>query len=191
MEPNILRLANILHLTNFDLDKIWNLIWKSKFETFDCDVGNLVKTLKLNLGIEEIPQPQRANHLDIDLDPYDKRYKNISAELLKSAAEMFTLLDMCPKMLNTWFVFYIDLFQTKSLDHIILTLNRMMKDTRNTQREYFEIARKLFIRTSSLYFLKYQEIQNLLHGNGATKNSAPQMKVDDKSEFQLCISHQI
>ena len=64
---------------------------------------------------------------------------------LKTAAEMFLYLNMCPPTIKPWLVFYKELFQTQSPDQIILTLNRLMKGTKTAQTEHFaRIAETLF-----------------------------------------------
>ena len=54
----------------------------------------------------------------------------LTNEDLRTAGEMFLYLIMCPDTIKPWIVFYKDLFQTKSPDQIILTLNRFMRGTK-------------------------------------------------------------
>ena len=69
----------------------------------------------------------------------DERFNNMTAEDLKTAAEMFIYLNMCPEAIKPWIVFYKEIFENESPDQIILTLNRMMKGTRTPQNEFFKI----------------------------------------------------
>ena len=56
----------------------------------------------------------------------DSKHKNID-NTLKTAAEMFIYLYTCPDKHNTWFAFYMDVFETLSINEILLTLNRILK----------------------------------------------------------------
>ena len=79
--------------------------------------------------MSKVPEIERQ----LKMKSSDIIYKNISTENLKTAAEMYIYLITCPgnDELQDWFklwsTFYIDLFQNKSANQIILTLNRVMK----------------------------------------------------------------
>ena len=69
----------------------------------------------------------------------------LTNEDLRTAGEMFLYLIMCPDTIKPWILFYKDLFQTKSPDQIILTLNRFMRGTKTSQTEHFaKIAEALY-----------------------------------------------
>ena len=79
----------------------------------------------------------------------------MTAEDLKTAAEMFIYLNMCPEAIKPWIVFYKEIFENESPDQMILTLNRMMKGTRTPQNEFFkQLAETLFKRVTSLFSLQ-------------------------------------
>ena len=85
----------------------------------------------------------------------DERFNNMTAEDLKTAAEMFIYLNMCPEAIKSWIVFYKEIFENESPDQMILTLNRMMKGTRTPQNEFFkQLAETLFKRVTSLFSLQ-------------------------------------
>ena len=99
----------------------------------------------------------------------DLRFENITSEYLQTAAEMFIYLIICPRgdtdtenWYASWFKFNNDLLETESLRTIILTLNRLMKTTRNPQRE---IGQKLFDKITNLLSLNYKQRKSMLLGN--------------------------
>ena len=75
----------------------------------------------------------------LHLKSSDLIFENMTSENLETVAEMFIYLNMCPVTLTwqastdeqqwfkSWFILYHDLFKSKSLNHIILALNRVMK----------------------------------------------------------------
>ena len=91
----------------------------------------------------------------------------MSADHLETAAKMFIYLNTCPGKLKSWFLFYKYLFETESLDKILLTLNRMMKSSRIEKHHFLTtISKKVFMNM-------YQyEILKKIPGNGE--------KLDDK-----------
>ena len=79
---------------------------------------------------------------------------------LKIAADMFQYLDGCPQTLKLWIVFYNDLFQVASPDMIILTVNRLMKTTRNSFLR--RLSQIIFKKLTTLFSLKYDDIHSLI-----------------------------
>ena len=80
--------------------------------------------------------------------------ETLSKEELKTAGELFLYLIMCPETdrIRPWLVFYKELFQTQSPDHIILTLNRVMTATQT--KKYFKRKIELLLK----------RILSMLHG---------------------------
>ena len=102
-------------------------------------------------------------------------FENITLADLKIAAEIFIFLRTCPGTddgLKTWFTswssFYEDLFSTHTLDKIILTLNRIMKND-NTDSKVR--SQKLLKRVAKYSSLKYEEIQSMLAGHTSKNKS--------------------
>ena len=95
-------------------------------------------------------------------------YENISVENLRNANIMFVYLMACPFEMGFWFksldMFFKNLFETESPYKIILTLNRMIKNTNPGNEDGKIWAVKLFIRASRLLSLKYKEIESMLAG---------------------------
>ena len=88
--------------------------------------------------------------------------KNVTLRDLKHAEELFIYLNTCPGSLKPWFIFYKELFQTKFLDEIILTLSRVMKMKRDSENDFIQLlAHKLFNTITTLFSLKYGEIEAL------------------------------
>ena len=96
----------------------------------------------------------------------EQTLKNISAESLKTAAEMFLYLNICPDQMSIqWAIFYQELFKSQTPYQILLTLNRInllakTSDSKNHQI----IGQKLFKRITVLFSLKYEEIKILTPG---------------------------
>ena len=107
--------------------------------------------------MSKVPEIERQ----LKMKSSDIIYKNISTENLKTAAEMYIYLITCPgnDELQDWFklwsTFYIDLFQNKSANQIILTLNRVMKQ--NTEENKKSSVGKIFKKLGKLL----KEINNL------------------------------
>ena len=91
--------------------------------------------------------------------------ENISISLLETAGKMFLYLNSCPDHLKPWFFMYTDLFQSQTANQIILTLNRILKvDDSHQNKALKTIAAKLFDRITTLFALKYREIQRMTIG---------------------------
>ena len=96
-----------------------------------------------------------------------QRFKNITSDELKNAAEMLIYLGTCPQdgfidWFGSWYNFYDDLFKTESPKNIILTLNRIM-NSENSQIENFQKwNERLFKGSAKILSLKYQVIQSML-----------------------------
>ena len=72
--------------------------------------------------------------LEIDSNSTRIIITNISNKSLKTSAEMFIYLNTCTaEDLVPWFDFYKDLFDKKPPGLILLTLNRMLKNTTSSQ----------------------------------------------------------
>ena len=91
--------------------------------------------------------------------------RNISDQHLNDGVKGFLYLNLCSSLLRPWFEFYVDLFEKKSPDQIVLILNRILKGKKTAQNENLKtIAGKLFKRITSLLSLKYKEIKNMTLG---------------------------
>ena len=102
----------------------------------------------------------------------DVRFENITRADLKIAAEIFVYLKACPEpgtddAMQTWYTswssFFEDLFNTYTVDKIILTLNRIMKTDGSEDDKV--MCQKLLKRVAHYSSLKYEQIQGILAGH--------------------------
>ena len=92
--------------------------------------------------------------------------KDMKKETLNIAAEMFLYLNSCPYTIKPWVVFFKSLFQTKSPNYIILTLNRMLKGNISpTNKQFKSTTENLLIRATQLFSLKYPYIKSMAPGS--------------------------
>ena len=143
------RLTNILQKQteqNIEVDKIWKVVKKIKSGTplnIKCDYDGLYE--------EEEDRQSQVEALEryFRMNPSKVVLGNITDEVLKLSAEMYIYLNICPGTLGSWFLFYQDLFQTQTLNKIILTLNRLTKVA--TEKEYFKsLAQNLFKKAATI-----------------------------------------
>ena len=86
------------------------------------------------------------------MNSFELKFPNMSNQNLKLAADKFIYLTFCPGTLNQWLVFYKDLFETKSLSQILMTLNRIIKMTKENQMSDFLNAFDYFHKFAKLIF---------------------------------------
>ena len=130
------KLSNLLHSKQNDVDFIWKIIKKIRMEYLnvfsankDCDFANsFLSDLNIKENLNNL-------HREIKVDPSEIKSLDIDPSTLKSAAEMFIYLNFCPKLLviSPWRKFYRDLFVKHSPDMFILTLNRILITSRNKE----------------------------------------------------------
>ena len=152
------RLANILLLSKTSTVKLWNTLKKIKgqYVSTDCSHGLYSNVESQVNALEE----------QLQFNSSDKIMDNMTDSQLWLAGKMFTYLNSCSGLLKPWFSFYADLFHKQSLDVIILTLNRILKNENVPNKNLKDIAKTLFKRISSIFSLKYKEIQNISEGVG-------------------------
>ena len=140
-----------------NIESIWKAVKKIRLEyaVKDCPYRNLYS---------EVVSQVNAVEQILQINSTDIIYENITTSVLKDAGEMFIYLNSCSDLLKPWFLFYTDLFQNQTIDVVILTLNRIMKNKGKKENQLMIIAEEIFEKTSSLLKLKYQEIENVTHG---------------------------
>ena len=105
----------------------------------------------------------KAVEQKLDIESSEKINETLTKEELKTAAEMFLYLNICPSsMFKSWILFYEDLFFTQSADKIILTLNRMVKTEISHDKDGKLRAKKLLQRAAQSLSLQYEDIGNFL-----------------------------
>ena len=155
-----IRFANIFHTTNITVDKMWSVAIKIKsqksLDFAGCSGSGLYDDL--SYLVDKVEQQLEVNSSAVI-------HKNISAEHLNAAGDIFVYLNACPTPNFYWFrpykMFYKNLFESKSPKEIILTINRFMK-TLAAIDEDITIEEKLFKRATKLFNLQYKEIQSML-----------------------------
>ena len=175
-------------MTSLNLKTLWTVVRKTKlFTTLNkkCTIDGLfkdhthirnqVKRVEENLQIKSSQVP----------------YKNMTSKHLGDAAKMLIYLSTCPgvdtasafnahpfeKWFKRWNIFFKNLFEIHSPDHIILTLNRLTKNNFQNNQKGKIILQKIFKRAAFMFHLEYEAIQNILPGKG--KN----IHFQDKSQF--------
>ena len=154
------------------------------------DVWPVLRKIKLTIPFDINPVfpimysgNQIKNNIDAVADylntkTTEEMHVNRTNEDLKSAASMFLYLNCRSYLLRSWFSFFTNLFQDKSPYQIVLTLNKILKvDFTSSNKEFKNIARKLFQKTSNLLSLKHKQIKELIHGH---ENSLWKSKDFDK-----------
>ena len=156
------------------MDKFWKVVKQIKIDT-SVDKACKDGALKDGLYTDILEQVQTVEK-ELRIESSEDRLENLTTTDLKNAAEMFIYLNICPKALKPWLVFYKDLFLNESPEQIVLTLNRMMKGT-GTDEYFKSLAQTLFKKISSSFSLKYNKIQSMFMpaGNASLKNSTRKM----------------
>ena len=153
----------MIHMSNISEKIFWDSLKKVRDISYErCEVYESVLYEKdmMKSQIEDLSKVLNLNSSgDVDTDVTDST--------LKTAAEMFLYLNSCPDDLRSWFLFYEDLLSKKSLEVILLQLNRILKGGYSQNNKKLKtIAKKVFERVTTLFSSKYKEIQNISQGLG-------------------------
>ena len=148
--------------------KLWTLIKEYKFKylvdnfvtfhTFPCvqDVGTgLISIEDITENIENIGKElnETVSHKIID---------NIEEETYETAGEMFLFLNLCPKLMNEWIIFYVNLFQNSSPDVMAQALNRILKiENEKKDKLNLQIAQKIFKNFRKKFSVQLRSIESL------------------------------
>ena len=162
------RFANIFNVSDISVDNISNAVKAIKHKS-SLEKSCISRTVLLTSD-NQMTQV-KAVEQELQLESSDQVIETMTNEELQSAAEMFIYLIMCPEAIVPWFTYYKDLFLTKSVDQIILSLNRIMK-TKSTQNMDAKVAENLLKRISNLMSLQFERIQNLLPGKNLRNGSS-------------------
>ena len=83
----------------------------------------------------------------------------ITQEALENAGKMFIYLNLCPKFMDDWMKFYVDLFQNSSPWIILQTLNRLLGAGNVTKDKLIvDIVQKLFKKTRTILKLDHKSL---------------------------------
>ena len=139
----------------------------------------MVKNIKVRLSINQHCPGYRGFYGEVEVEANvatlaetlkveasEQMLKNITDKNLKASAEMFLYLNSCSRLNKKWLLLYTDLYQDKSPDQIILTLNRILKGTETPQnKEFKNIAYKLLKRTAAMFPSPYNYEQSVNFAN--------------------------
>ena len=148
--------------------KLWTLIKEYKFKylvdnfvtfhTFPCvqDVGTgLISIEDITENIENIGKELNETVSDMIID-------NIEEETYETAGEMFLFLNLCPKLMNEWIIFYVNLFQNSSPDVMAQALNRILKiENEKKDKLNLQIAQKIFKNFRKKFSVQLRSIESL------------------------------
>ena len=162
------RFANIFKVSDISVDNISNAVKAIKHKS-SLEKSCISRTVLLTSD-NQMTQV-KAVEQELQLESSDQVVETMTKEELQFAAEMFIYLTMCPETIVHWFTYYNDLFLTKSVDQIILSLNRIMK-TKSTQNTDAKGAENLLKRISNSMLLQFERIQNLLPGKNLRNGSS-------------------
>ena len=155
-------------MSGIERKKLWTLIREYKFRylvnnfvtfhTFPCvqDVGTgLISIEDITENIENI-----ANELKETVS--DKIIDNIGKETYETAGEMFLFLNLCPKLMNEWIIFYVNLFQNSDPDVMAQALNRILKiENEKKDKLNVKIAEKIFMNFRKKFSVQLKSIESL------------------------------
>ena len=132
------RFANLVHKSG-DIGEIWRAVRIVRSETltskFRCSYNHL-----LNNQVSQVAAVEQL----LGIESSDQPINNISNRTLKSSADAFIYLAVCPGKYNAWARFYKDIFETESPNNILLALNRIMKKTNIEMGILGTVARNSF-----------------------------------------------
>ena len=161
------RFANIFLQTNFTVIQMWEHVTKIK-SNISLDLACRQDGLYSDGGephqdISDVAVKKLQEKLNINSS--EVRFQNMTLGEIKSVAEMFLYLNLCPGPLQAEFKFIDDLFKKKTPYTIILTLNRLNKGINNQQTVFFKIiAEKIMNRILQMLSPKYKDIISMLPG---------------------------
>ena len=155
--------------SSITIEEVWSILRKSKSVFFDCtNPGDTFdQDFYKNSEIQE-QLNKVETQFQLDSNAGTTPIDDISDSTLELAAEMFLYLNGCLRPLKSWVLFYQNLFKDQPPDVIVLKLNRILKgeNLSPTNNNLKSIASKLFRKVTSLFPLKYKEIQNVTKGLG-------------------------
>ena len=114
------------------MEEVWKILRQTKKVSYYCYENEVYSNFyPQDLIQTQINEVEKRLQVNASSEPRE----DMTDSLLEIAADMFLLLNSCPKPLKTWFLFYADLFGNKSLDMIVLKLNRILKGKTTSQNE--------------------------------------------------------
>ena len=137
VETKYFRFVNILKFHNLSDDNILSVVKKIKSKSSldsRCDPDTRNTLISHNDKLLQV----NAVENNLKIGSPGENIHTLTNKDLKTAAEMFMYLTICPNRIKPWITFYKELFQIQPVDQIILTLNRVMKGSKTKQNQYFK-----------------------------------------------------
>ena len=161
-------MVNLIQMSGIDKRKLWTLIKEYKFKylvdnfvtfhTFPCvqDIGTgLISIKDITENIENIAKELKETLTDNIID-------NIEEETFETAGEMFLFLNLCPKLMNEWIIFYVNLFQNSDPDVMAQALNRILKIEKEKKDQLnLKIAQNIFKNFRKKFAVQLKSIESL------------------------------
>ena len=155
-------------MSGMEKKKLWTLIKEYKFKylvdnfvtfhTFPCvqDIGTgLISIKDITENMENIAKELKETLTDNIID-------NIEEETFETAGEMFLFLNLCPKMMNEWIIFYVNLFQNSDPDVMAQALNRILKiENEKKDQLNLKIAQNIFKNFRKKFAVQLKSIESL------------------------------
>ena len=149
-----IKLTNLLQMNVLSVETVWEAVRSIRFNMEDdkiCDDNNIFNDADISL--EKLLQL-----LNVAVLADKIAISNISMANFKNAGEMFIYLNFCIKTSSGvdtlhWKKFYRDLLIHDSPNKIVFTMNRVLRGFRPEYSREKDIARRLFLKISSLLSL--------------------------------------
>ena len=126
------RFANLVERSG-NMGSIWSAVRSIRFKTltsqFRCGENHL-----LNNQVSQV----KAVEQYLKIESSDLKFENMTNGKLKIAAQTFIYLALCPGKYNAWTEFYKNIFKAQSPSQILLTLNRIIKETKPLESGFFK-----------------------------------------------------
>ena len=161
MESILSRLANMFKLSEENIENIFNTVRKIRMAFLDVECA--FDYLETSYNSDPVESQIIALEQELKVQSHTKIYKTMESKDLENAAEVFLYLKACPVHLKPWILFYEELFETKSPEEILLTLNRISKGSyAATPESNFSsnMAKKLLRKARTLFSLQSKELKS-------------------------------
>ena len=139
---------NIITISKKKVEFIWQKLKTLKANNIFkyCGTGNIVEDKVIRSQIKKIEN-------ELQINSSEKMDINVTDENLKASGEMFIYLITCDNNNKAWFLFIEEVFQNYSLSQIILTINRLIKNSENkTSMKDFNMELQEYLSSTLEYF---------------------------------------
>ena len=188
----LLRLANMLDMTQLDLENVWKLVkttrksflshkFRTKSNGLDCDRANsytLLIDYFIKFNIDSLAEK-------LELNPTSVPNENVSHKTLETAGEMFTYLNYCPNKLESIIV---QILENGTPKDILLAFSSILNSS--PKNSIKRSSRNILLKVlKSLELDTYEKIQILTKGkcyyNDTLSNCKSKMSFTDEDIRKL------